>query len=577
MAEKFDPIQTAIIDKRLANITTEMAITLMRTTSSTYLQARDLCTGILDARGEALGQTEYLQLLMYSLVPQLKSVIAFFGDDIHPGDMFLHNDPFSGGNQLQDVACFRPVFWEGELVFWTAAKGHVSDLGGPVLGGFNPTAQEVWEETIRIPALKLWERGQPRKDIWEMLMANTRMPEFLGRDFKAMAGGCEVGERLLHEQIQRYGLQSFQGQLNDLMDASEEWMRREIEKMPDGEYYGESVTEFNGEHTARLTIRVKGSEIEFDFSGTDEQVEGYINGIYATTHAAVLAIAFMLVDPLMPHNSGSTRPIRIQVPTGTFLNANYPAATVRGNITCNDVVPDCIIRALEQAVPERMFGAWRRSFSPLMGGIDPRTQRPYQSASFLNFGGAGGAEGADGWSNIGMITASGISVPDYEIQELLSPLVILKHEFREDSAGPGRWRGGFGMHTRFRTYADPAVAVNCGTAGHQPFGILGGKPGAPSSIRFELPDGSTIEGGSNAIYELPTDTVVDILGPGGGGYGLPWERPPADVLADAQAGRTSLEAARGEYGVALDPETLAIDEEETQQLRSNHSSDDAAV
>ena len=159
----------------------------------------------------------------------------------------------------------------------------------------------------------------------------------------------------------------FQGQLNDLMDASEEWMRREIEKMPDGEYYGESVTEFNGEHTARLTIRVKGSEIEFDFSGTDEQVEGYINGIYATTHAAVLAIAFMLVDPLMPHNSGSTRPIRIQVPTGTFLNANYPAATVRGNITCNDVVPDCIIRALEQAVPERMFGAWRRVLQPSYG------------------------------------------------------------------------------------------------------------------------------------------------------------------------------------------------------------------
>lgn len=567
-----DPIQTTILGKKLEAVTKEMGISLVRTTSSSFFQARDMCTGILDANGRTLCQAEYLALLAYSLGPMVKSTLHNFEGDINPGDVFIHNDPFQGCNQLQDLGFLRPVFWENELVYWTGAKGHILDLGGPVMGGYNPGAHEYWEETIRIPPTKVWDRGRFRSDVWNLLLANTRLPDYVNRDFRAMVGGCLVGEQRILELIAQYGLEGLRATIEALLDATERWMRQEISAIPDGNYHAESTVYHNGldpkaEHTARLNLEVAGEEMKFDFSESDPQSPGFINGVYATTYAALAAVLFMCVDSTMPHNDGAMRPIIVVLPPGSFLNASYPAATVRGNLTCNDVISECIIECLADVIPQRMFAAWHRPLIPGLSGIDPRSNRMYYDVTFLPFGGAGAAAGADGWSYQSLITATGLRIQDYELQEVQSPHLILEHEYRVDGGGPGLWRGGTGVHARYQTYAKDALAVTRGTDGFEPFGILGGGSGASAHIRFELPDGSHIDAESNAVYHLPTGTIIDVVSCGGGGYGHPADRPATQVRLDVREGVVSIGAAESAYGVALLPDSLEIDEDKTMRLR----------
>ena len=574
MLTESDSVRTTILANRLNSITREMGISLIRTTSSSFFQAKDMCTGILDAKGAILAQAEYLPLMAYSLAPMVESIHEMFGDDIHPGDVFIHNDVFRGCNQLQDLGFFRPIFWNGELILWTATKGHILDLGGPVFGGYNPAAREVWEETLRIPPMKIWDRGEIRYDVWEMLLANNRVPDFTARDFKAMIGGCIVGEERLNEEIAERGWPQFQNDVHALLNMTERWMRAEISAIPDGTYTGEARVYHDGlnpraELLAQLAVTVAGDRIHFDFTGTDSQGKGWINGVYSTTYAALIGVLFMCVDPLMPHNAGATRPIQVTLPAGTFLNANYPAATVRGNLTCNDVVSECMIQCFTQAVPDRMFAAWHRPLIAGMFGRDPRTNRLYYDVTFLSFGGTGAAKNADGWGHQGLITATGMRIQDYELQESQSPHLILKHEYRLDGGGPGRWRGGTGVHVRYQTYANPAYSVTRGTSDYSPFGILGGSSGAAASLRFEKPDGTVISAESNAYYELTPGTIVDILSCGGGGYGSPRERPVAVVVEDVRAELVSLEAAREIYRVAVDPTTGDVLDAATTSLRSS--------
>ncbi|MCJ7796221.1 MAG: hydantoinase B/oxoprolinase family protein, partial [Thermoleophilia bacterium] len=243
-----DRILVSILQKRLKSITEEMSIAMTRTTRSPILcEARDFVTGLYDAAGDMLEQKENLPILAFSLQPVCKYIIEYFGDDIHEGDVIFHNDVFSMGNQNNDVAAYKPIFWEGELVAWAAVKGHMADIGGAVRGGYNPNATEVWQEALRIPPVKVYDRGVLRRDVWDFIFANLRL-DIVEEDMRAEIGSCVVGERGIHRLLARYGREVFEAHKEYLFDSTEEMMRAEIAAIPEGTYVGESYAYYDGKN-----------------------------------------------------------------------------------------------------------------------------------------------------------------------------------------------------------------------------------------------------------------------------------------------------------------------------------------
>ena len=387
MNATLDPVLTSVIQRRLKSITEEMGLALLRTTRSPILnEARDFVTGLYDEAGDMLEQTEYIPVLAFALQPACKEIIAFFGGDVHPGDVILHNDVFSGGNQNNDVAVFRPIFVGDILVAWAACKGHQADIGGAVAGGYNPDAREVWQEALRIPPLKVFDRGKRRDDVWRMVFANIRYP-IVEEDIKAQIGGTAVGERGIRELVERYGIENFRSHKEELFASTERMARREIEAIPDGRYRGESTVFYDGvtdgsEMTIRLEVTVEGDGIAFDYTGSSPQTPGFVNAPFAATASATMLTFLMLIDPDIPHNAGLLRPIRIVNPEGSFLNASFPAATTFGN-SITGPTSDAIMRALAAALPKMVTAGWNRFLGFSVTGRDPRRDRRFVDILFL--------------------------------------------------------------------------------------------------------------------------------------------------------------------------------------------------
>ncbi|MBI4635537.1 MAG: hydantoinase B/oxoprolinase family protein [Candidatus Rokubacteria bacterium] len=572
-----DPVFASVLHRRLKAITQEMGLTLLRTTRSPILnEARDFVTGLYDARGRILEQTEYIPILAFALQPALRAVIDAFGDDVHPGDVFLHNAVFSGGNQNNDVAVFRPVFVDGRLRAWAATKGHQADIGGAQAGGYNPRATEVWQEALRIPPLRIIERGQPRRDVWSLVFANVRLP-IVEEDIRAQIGGTVVGERGVLDLYRRYGAEHVERHIELLFDAAERRMRSEITRIPDGTYVGESTVFDDGHHAGsrhriRVTIDKRGSDIRFDYTGTDPQTVGFVNAPYASSFSAIILTLLMLVDPDLPHNDGILRPLSVHIPPGTVLNASFPAATTFGN-TLAGPHSDAIFRALADALPDRVSAGWNRMLGMTVTGLDPRRARRYVDILFLGLkGGSGAVRGCDGYDHIGLInTAGGILAQDYEMFEAHTPHRLRRHEYWPDSAGPGQWRGGLGVETEFEIDGEAVTGITFGDgveAEARAFGLFGGGPGALNRIELSMPDGGTLVPRSKDIMAIPRGTIFRQLAGGGGGFGAPFARPAEHVAVEVRDGLISLEAARRDYGVWIDPATLTMDPAKTAELRS---------
>ena len=577
MKPKSDPIQVSVLQRRLKSITEEMGLTLLRTTRSPILnEARDFVTGLYDARGRMLEQTEYIPVLAFALQPACENVLRFFGDDIHPGDVILHNDVFSGGNQNNDVAVFKPIFHGRKLIAWAACKGHQADIGGAVRGGYNPEAREVWQEALRIPAVKVVERGKLRRDVWNLIFANIRL-KIVEEDIRAQIGGCTVGERGYKALLARLGQRKLERLLEELFDSTEKMVRKEISAIPDGTYRGISYAFYDGvtdgtKMKINLAVGVRGDEVTFDFSGSSPQTPGFVNAPYSATASALLLTFLMLIKPDIPHNAGILRPIRIVNPEGSFLNARFPAATTFGN-SITGPTSDAIFRAFSQALPKMVTAGWNRFLGFAVSGHDPRHSRPYVDILFLSLkGGSGATWMADGYDHIGLINcAGGILAQDYEMFEIHDPHFLLKHEYLPDSAGAGRWRGGLGVETEFVMRGENVTGVAFGDGVEEEaraFGFFGGKPGSRNAITLSYPDGTKRQTKTKEIVRgIPPGTVFNQIAGGGGGYGDPLERPAELVLADVRNGLISVEAARADYGVWIDPQSFALDTMRTGELR----------
>ncbi len=571
-----DKVLVSVLQRRLKSITEEMSIAMTRTTRSPILcEAKDFVTGLYDAKGNMLEQTENLPILAFSLAPVCKYIIDYFGDEIYPGDVIFHNDVFSMGNQNNDVAVYKPIFFEGELVAWAACKGHQADIGGAVQGGYNPQATEVWQEALRIPPVKVYERGKLRKDVWDLIFANIRL-DIVEEDMRAEIGSCVVGERGLLKILERYGRDVFEAHKEYLFDATEKMMRQEIRTIPDGVYRGEAKAYYDGrnpgsEYTIRVTITVKDGEIHFDYTGTDPQTPGFVNGTFSSSASATILTFLQMVNPNIPHNEGMIRPIRITIPEGTILNAAFPAATTYGNHLCPNNA-DAIMRALGPVIPERVTAEWNELLCSLTTGQDPRKNgEPFVDIFFMGMkGGSGGIYGCDGYDHIGMIDASGgVLDQDYEMFEQQTPHRLVRHEFWCDSAGAGQWRGGLGVETEFIVGGEGVKVVTFGDGDVEPArGTQGGKDGTLNVIKLRYPDGRWYTCTSKDLVEnVPAGTLYFQQAGGGGGWGDPRKRDPQKVLRDVRNGVVSLERAREDYGVVIDPETWTVDEEATARLR----------
>ena len=466
-----DKILVSILQKRFKSITQEMSIALSLTTRSPILcEAKDFVTGLYDADGRMLEQTENLPILSFSLAPVCKYIIDYYQGDIHPGDVIFHNDVFSYGNQNNDVAVYKPIFFGGELVGWSACKGHQADIGGAVRGGYNPHAVEVWQEALRIPPIKVYEKGELRRDVWDLIFANIRL-DIVAEDMRAQIGSCVVGERGILKLVERYGLDRFNRHKEFLFDSTEKMMRSEIRTIPNGVYRGESNCYYDGVnpgsvHTIRVTITVEDDGVHFDYTGTDPQTKGFMNGTYSSSASAAILTFLQMVNPDIPHNDGMVRPIKITIPEGTLLNAAYPAATTYGNHLCPNNA-DAIMRALGPVIPDRVTAEWNELLCSLTTGIDPRKGEAYVDIGFMGLkGGSGAIQGCDGYDHIGMIDASGgVLDQDYEMFEQQTPHLLKKHEYWTDSAGAGRWRGGLGVVTEFILGSDDTTLVTFGDGG----------------------------------------------------------------------------------------------------------------
>ena len=577
MSQKIDQILASVLQRRFKSITEEMGLTLLRTTRSPILsEARDFVTGLYDRKGRMLEQTEYIPVLAFAIQPVCEYIINYFGDDIHPGDVILHNDVFTGGNQNADVAVFKPIFHGEELVAWAACKGHQADIGGAVAGGYNPEAREVWQEALRITPVKIYEGGRFKKDVWDLIFANIRY-DIVEEDIKAEMGGCVVGERGVRSLVERYGIQKFNDHLEYLFGVTEKMVRNEISQIPDGKYSGESWVFYDGFNEGsrmkiNLNVVVEGDEITFDYTGSSPQTEGFVNAPYSATASAVLLTFFMMINPDIPHNDGILRPIHIINPEGSFLNARFPAATTFGN-TLTGPNSDAILKAFSQALPKMVTAGWNRALNFNLTGHDPRSNKSYVDILFLSLkGGSGGTWNADGYDHIGIINcAGGILAQDYEMFELHDPHFLLKHEYLPDSAGAGRWRGGMGIETEFIIYGEDVTGISYGDGiddDAEAFGIFGGKNGIVNEVKLVYPDGTEREAKAKEIIRnIPTGTLFKQKAGGGGGYGNPYERPAEKVLDDVKNGLVSFEKARTDYGVAVDPVSLKLDKEATEQLR----------
>ncbi len=577
---EIDPVLVSILGRALKAITDEMSLTMEKTTRSPILcEAKDFVTGLYDADGRMLEQTENLPILSFSLSPVCQHIASKFRGNIHPGDVFFHNDVFTLGNQNNDVAAFKPIFHEDLLVAWAACKGHQADIGGNVRGGYNPNATEVWQEALRIPAVKVFERGVLRRDVWDLIFANIRLP-IVEQDMLAEIGACTVGERRLLGLISKYGRAHFQAHTDALFDATQRMMEAEIRSIPDGTYEGEATVYFDGKtpgstYQIRVRINVRDERIAFDYTDTDPQTDGFVNGTFTSSASATILTFLQMVNPDIPHNEGMLRPIEIKIPGGTLLNAAYPAATTFGNHLCPPNA-DAIIRALAPVIPERVTAGWNQLLCSLSTGHNPHRDATYVDICFMGLKGGSGATGdCDGYDHIGMIDASGgILDQDYEMFEQMTPHLLLEHELLTDSAGPGRMRGGLGVRTRYLVGSDDTQLVTFGDGDFEPaFGLFGGGDGTLNYIELRYPDGRIHRPTSkDLITGVPAGTEYVQEAGGGGGYGPPAERSAAKVVCEVKDGIISLAAAREAYGVAIDPETLELLEAETAELRTGGAS-----
>src|SRR5215467_11215325 len=539
MTNQVDPIVASVIQHRLLAIVEEMGEAMLRTSYSQILNSsRDFSTAICDLEGRLIAQAEHVPIHVGALPFAAKAMTEFFGDDIHKGDVFLLNDPYHGGNHLPDLTAFVPVFEGDRPRFWSINRAHQSDIGGATHGAYNASATDIWQEGIRITPLKLYDRGELRRDVMQMIATNVRHPRDFRGDLAAMIGSAHVGERRVLALAAEFGWPVTNAAIEAVLDGAE------LVRWHDGVYRGEAFLDDDGRGNSdihiRATVTKRGSDLVTDLSDSHEQVTSFVNSSYPNMYSSVVVALSYLIDPDTPKNDGTFRPLTIIAKPGTVVWANPGAPVTLATNHCAQEILEAIIKALAPACPDRAMAGWGRRFRIAIQGKDPRSDKPFIWHFFQARPGGGASPAGDGWPGAGeWQAAGGIKFGSLEVTEVRFPLFFRRHEFRANSGGEGRYRGGpGGVVEMVVETAEPAIGNTAGDGVvHGACGILGGADGAPH--RYTLYSGNAeprpIRTKETGLVIRPGDRLMLESG-GGGGWGDPAQRDPAAIAQDVANG-----------------------------------------
>ncbi len=567
-----DPVTLEVVWNRLLSVANEQQDALIRTAFSTIVrESQDLACGIFDTRGRMIAQSiSGTPGHINAMATSMKHFLAAFPPDkLAPGDVLITNDPWMTAGQINDITITTPFFKDGQLVALFANTCHSADIGGRILSA---EAREVFEEGLRLPIMKLFDRGEPNQVLMQIVRVNVRQPDEVIGDFYAQTASNDAGGRALLEMMEEFGLGSIDHVAEEIIRRSEQAVRGEIAKLPDGEWSNETWSDgFEEPILIRCTVRVAGDEIFIDFSGSSPQSTRGINVVLNYTHAYASFAIKAAICPDVPHNEGSFRPVHVSAPPGSILNALEPAPVASRQVI-GHFIPSAIFAALSGAMPGRLMAP----------GADPiwlsvwRGQNPSFTLTLFQVGGTGARPSKDGLSAVGF--PSGVAGVPAEIVESLSPVVLKRRELRPDSGGAGKWRGGLGQLTEFVRRGEGRWSVSsiADRTKYPAPGLLGGQAGAAGEVA--LGDGTRLH--AKSLVDLGDGDVVHVNLPGGGGYGNPLQRDAQRVLWDVIEGYITPEEAEKNYGVAVryigKPEELVklpncwmIDERKTAELRGN--------
>ena len=548
-----DPILRSVIQYRLSSIVEEMGEAMLRTSYSQILNSsRDFSTAICDVSGRLLAQAEHVPVHVGAIPWATRAVRDFFKDEVRAGDVILLNDPYYGGSHLPDVTAFVPVFDRERHLFWTIVRAHQGDIGGATHGGYNPDAVEIWQEGLRIPPLRLYDAGALRADVLEMLAANVRHPRDFRGDLAAMVGAARVGERRMRKLFEETGAAVVEAAIEAILDAAERQTRSIISTWRDGSYRGEAVLDDDGHGSEDIRIVAKvtkrGSDLEVDLTDSDAQVAGFVNSSHANMQSSVVMALAYLLDPEVPKNDGTFRPLKVKARPGTVVWAEGNAPVTLCTSHCANEIVEAVVKALAPACPERAMAGWSRRFRIAIQGEDPRSARGFIWHLFQARPGGGASSAGDGWPSAGeWHSVGGIKFGSIEVAEVRFPLFFRKHEFRASSGGDGQYRGGAGVDLEVVVEtAKPALGNTAGDGvRHGACGLFGGKDGLPHDyvLRSKGRPPRTLKTKETGIVIRPGD-VIEVHSAGGGGWGPPSRRSAAARARDALYGLVTSAAPR---------------------------------
>lgn len=569
-----DPVLLALTQNRLDHICRQMGWVMSQTAlSPIFSQAHDFSCYITGRDGQIISQADGLPAHAAGGGFAVRALLAAFGEDVAEGDVFLMNDPYvAGGNHLPDWVIATPVFVGGSLVAFACDRAHQSDIGGGAPGTYNGEATEIFHEGVRLPPLRIVEKSTVRRDLWQLLLLNSRTPELLDGDLQAMIGATRVGSERIETLGEELGAEVIADVFAAVLDHADARFRQIIAALPDGRYEGEEHTDNDcfvpGHFAIRATLTIAGDSLKIDYTGTDRQMRGFKNSPIANTHSLTYVGLASFLGGDIPINEGTFRSVELVLPPGTLVNPTAPAPQTMSTMYMGHEIVHAVWKALAKADPARACAGWGKTVHGISTGSNAAGE-PYVLYHWNALSAAGAVAERDGFHQIGLLGAlGGLTVPNVEAYERLYPVRVHRHEIRSDSAGPGLRRGGAGIEYEAEVDGEVVQSFRSEGLNHAAaYGVNGGGDGRSAEM--------TILSGGKIANDLPQYGKRTLQNPrftvrsaGGGGWGDPLQRDPEAVARDVLDGIVGSVAAREIYGVALDSVTGEVDLTATRQLRA---------
>ena len=568
-----DPFTRENITQSLLAAADEMFYTWGRTSQSTIIyEVLDYACGLTDANGRLIGQANGATMFLGAITFSALAVLEKFGkENLKPGDVFLTNDPFTGsGTHLCDVAAVMPIFYKGELVAFAVNKGHWNEIGGKNLGSWSTDAQEIFQEGLQLPDIRVYDGGVFNESVRDIIAANSRTPEMTLGDLYAQTAALRTAEERVIEIFGKYGRDQVLQSMDHILESGRKIALLELSRMPKGEFYAEDVLDTDANGVADIPIKVKvtitDESMEFDFTGTGDAVFAPINCSIYGTYSGARIIYHALVSPHTPANDGFYSLLKVTAPEGCLFNATKPYP-----VSCDwepiQILTDVVLKALAQVTPERVpAGHFLSIIGTIIGGIEDKSGKPFVLCE-PQAGGWGAGHNKDGERGLVAICDGETFIVPVEVCEFRYPVRVEQFAFNP-KVGAGQYIGGHGLIRDYRIL-NSSAALTTMASRHKfpPWGFAGGADGSINDVQVLRTDGKQESRATWSNEPLSQGDLVRFISGGGGGYGDPLKRPVAKVFEDWKNQYITAEEASEYFKVVIDETAQSVDDEKTAALR----------